>query len=344
MITSNTPSIFLALWGNEMGCLFRGKLHSGRHQLYSHVSINSVVLTSLIFLMIGAGCAQTGGTAADLSGHILVVGSTALQPLAAAAASLFQQQHPHAHIEVQGGGSLAGLQSLINHQADIGNSDVYADPAVYPDPNMTDHIVAVVPFTMIVGPGVTITSLTQQQIIDIFSTGKIRNWKQVGGPDLPIVPVVRPATSGTRATFRKYILGGRDESGTLLQTDSSQTVRDTVAHKRGAIGYLALSVLDSSVKSIAIGGEMATPQNIESGSYTFWGYEHMYTLGDDNPLVAAFLDFMLTSQIQQLAQRLSYIPIADMKLPSVRTSEPGHLAIDTLLAASKEMRRREEFL
>src|SRR5215831_794816 len=209
---------------------------------------------SLLVLALLTGCASSAGSSSGLSGRILVDGSTALQPLATAAASLFQRQHPQAHVEVDGGGSLFGLQSLINHQAEIGDSDVYADPAVYPDPNLTDHIVAVIPFTMIVGPGVTVTSLTQQQIIDIFSTGAIRNWKQVGGPDLPIVPVVRPATSGTRATFRKYILGGRDEIGTLLRTDSSQTVRSTVAHTRGAIGYLALSVLDSSVKAIAIDG------------------------------------------------------------------------------------------
>ncbi|MBA2287788.1 MAG: phosphate ABC transporter substrate-binding protein [Ktedonobacteraceae bacterium] len=304
-----------------------------------------MVLTFLAFLVGAAGCTQSNGTLPDLSGHILVVGSTALQPLATAAASLFQQQHPQAHIEVRGGGSLSGLRSVTGHQADVGNSDIYADPALYPDPNLTDHIVAVVPFTMIVGPDVTVPSLTQQQIIDIFSTGKIRNWSQVGGSDVPIVPVVRPATSGTRATLRKYILGGRDEKGRLLQTDSSQTVRDTVAHTRGAISYLALSVLNSSVKAIAIGGKMATPQNIEAGSYAFWGYEHMYTLGNDNPLVAAFLDFMLTSQVQHLAQRLSYIPIADMKLPTARINEPAHPPLDRMpLTASKEMNCREEFL
>lgn len=274
----------------------------------------------LLLLTLFASCAGPNASPAEPNGHLLVVGSTALLPLATAAASAFHVQHPAAIIEVNGGGSLFGLTAVTGHKADIGDSDVYADPAVYPDPNLTDHIVGVVPFTMIVGPGVSITTLTRQQIIDIFSTGKLRNWRDLRGPNLPIVPVVRPATSGTRATFRKYVLGGRDENGKLLTTDSSVTVRDSVAHTPGAIGYLAVSVLDKSVRAIAIDGEMATASAIEDGRYVFWSYEHMYTLGEDNPLLTAYLNWMLTPQVQQMAQRLSYIPIADMKLPTVEIS------------------------
>jgi phosphate transport system substrate-binding protein len=286
-----------------------------REKLYRSIAIAA-------FLLLLAGCAgPIGGTATDLNGHILVAGSTALQPLATKAATLFQQQHAHVHIEVKGGGSLVGLQAVTTHQADIGDSDIYADPATYPDPDLTDHLVCIIPFTMIASPGVTIPSLTKQQIIDIFSTGIIRNWKQVGGPDLPIVPVVRPPTSGTRATFRKYILDGRDEIGTLLTSDSSATVLNKVATTRGAIGYLAVSVLNSSVHPIAIDGQNATLQNIEAGRYSFWGYEHMYTLGEDNPIAAAFLSFMLTPQVQQVALELKYIPIADIKFPQFGLSQ-----------------------
>jgi phosphate transport system substrate-binding protein len=158
--------------------------------------------------------------------------------------------------------------------------------------------------------------------VKIFSTGEITNWKDVGGPDLKIAPVVRPATSGTRATFRKYILGGRDENGTLLTSDSSQTVLNAVAHQAGAIGYLAVSVLDASVHVVAIDGQTPTPANIEQGRYAFWGFEHMYTLGDPNSAVSTFLDFMLTPAVQGLARQLGYIPIADMNL-AASASPPG---------------------
>jgi phosphate transport system substrate-binding protein len=265
-------------------------------------------------LSVLAGCTHTAGGGPPIQGQIKVDGSTALQPLTTAAAQLFQQQHAAA-IDVQGGGSLKGITDVTSHQVDIGDSDVYADPAAYPDPNLTDHLVCVIPFTMIVNPQVTgVANVTREQIIGIFSTGKYTNWKELGGPDVPIKPIVRPKTSGTRATFRKYILGGLDENGTLLTSDSSQTVRDTVANTPGAIGYLALSVLDASVHAIGIDGQSASFSSITAGHYGFWGYEHMYTLGDDNPLVAAFLDFMLTPQVQQKAQSLGYIPIAAMQL------------------------------
>ncbi len=144
------------------------------------------------------------------------------------------------------------------------------------------------------------------------------NWKEFGGPDLPVVPVVRPPTSGTRDTFRKYVLRGGDE-GKVTQSDSSELVKKTVAETPGAIGYLALSVLDTTVHPIAINNYSPTRDNIIAGHYTFWSYEHMYTLGDDNALISDFLYFMLTPTVQRLAQKESYIPIADIKLPETTT-------------------------
>jgi phosphate transport system substrate-binding protein len=298
---------------------------SPRPRLYVLLGLALVSLTI-------AACGTNEAPSSSLSGKLLLSGSTALQPLATEAAKRFEQEYPHVQVEVTGGGSLAGLSAVSNHQADIGNSDVYADPAVYPDPALTDHLVCVIPFVMIVNHDVSVTNLRKQDIIDIFSTGKITNWKQVGGDDLPIVPVVRPATSGTRATFRKYILAGRDENGTLLKTDSSQTVLDTVANTPGSIGYLAVPVVDDHVGIVAIDGQLPSLASIEHGSYAFWGFEHMYTLGDSS-LSAAFLNFMLSPSVQQLAQQLHYIPIADMKLTQGTPSSP-----QALVAASETTR------
>ncbi|WP_052890927.1 phosphate ABC transporter substrate-binding protein [Thermogemmatispora carboxidivorans] len=301
----------------------------------------------LIVLILLAGCGEGADSQSALSGRLHIAGSTALQPLVSTAAGLFERQHPQAHIQVDGGGSRAGLAAVTSHQADIGDSDIYADPAIYPDPNLTDHIVCVIPFAMVANPDVTVTSLTRQQIIDIFSTGRISNWSQVGGPDLPIVPVVRPQTSGTRDTFRKYILGGRDEKGKLLQTDSSVTVRETVAHTPGAIGYLALSVLTPAVRVLAIEGARPTLADIVAGRYIFWSYEHMYTLGDDNPLLSAFLDFMLSEPVQQKAQEMGYIPIAAMNLKGSSGKGASALSLAVVTGPAQERafafsRRKEE--
>jgi phosphate transport system substrate-binding protein len=279
-------------------------------------SFPMILFFSLFVGLFVNSCAGSSGDSPQLSGTIKIDGSTALQPLVTRAAAAFEKLHPLVHITVEGGGSFTGLNDVSNRKVDIGDSDVYASFAAYPNPDMTDHLVCVTPFTMITNPDVPIPSLTHQQIVDIFSSNLLTNWKQVGGPDLPIVPIVRPATSGTRDVFRKYVLGGRDEgSGNqVLQQDSNAAVHDKVAQTLGAIGYLVKAAVDSNVHPIGIDGKSATKENIIAGTYTYWSYEHMYTLGDDNPIVAAFLDFMFSPTVQQLAQENSYIPIADMKL------------------------------
>lgn len=279
-----------------------------------------ILAFSSVLLVLLAACSSPFSSAPPaLSGRIKVDGSTALQPLVSKAATLFEKEHPQVHIDVSGGGSLTGLNDVTTHKVDIGNSDIYADPATYPDPNLTDHLVCVIPFTMIVSSDVTLTNLTTQEIIDIFATGKYTNWSQLRGPNLPIVPIVRAPTSGTRATFRRYVLGGRDELSSLLTISSSQDVVTKVAQTPGAIGYLAASVLNAQVRAISINSSAASLENIEAGRYTFWSYEHMYTLNTLNqangPLMDAFLNFMLTSQFQQQVTALHYFPISDLKFP-----------------------------
>ena len=279
-------------------------------------------------LILLAACATPFGSAPPvLSGHVKVDGSTALQPLVSKAASLFEQTYPQVHIDVNGGGSVTGLSDVTSQKVDIGDSDIYADPAIYPDPNLTDHLVCVIPFTMIVSSDVNIPNLTTSDIVNIFATGKYTNWSQLGGPDLPIMPIVRPPTSGTRATFRRYVLGGRDELGSLSTINSSQDVVTRVAQTPGAIGYLAASVLNAHVRAISINGYAANLGNIESGHYTFWSYEHMYTLNTLNqangPLIDAFLNFMLSPQLQPQVTALHYFPITALKFPLLSSNASG---------------------
>lgn len=280
----------------------------------------SICTTIIIVLLVLPACSQMLPSPPSISGHLLVVGSTALQPLTTLAATQFGKEHPQAHVEVRGGGSLFGLDAVNSHQADIGDSDVYADSALYPDPNLTDHIICIVPFSMIVNPDVPLSSLTQQEIVDIFTTGKLHNWSDLGGPDLPITPVIRADTSGTHASFLKYVINGASEQKNVLQTDSSLTMLHVVAQTPGAIGYAGLPSLNTSVHTLAINGHTATAEAIAAGTYPFWGYEHMYAMSNNkNPVLAAFLPFMLTSAIQAQAQRMRYIPLTQVQLLKATT-------------------------
>ncbi|GCE18175.1 PstS family phosphate ABC transporter substrate-binding protein [Dictyobacter kobayashii] len=330
-------------------------VHANLRKKRARMLPQSVVMGILpVFVLLFAaslltGCAGTDQQTQQFSGQLKISGSTALQPLVAAAAKEFMRQHPEAHITVAGGGSKTGLLKVFQKQSDIGDSDLYADPAIYPDPNMTDHIICATPFVMIVHPDINITSLTKEQILDIFSTGKTTNWSQIkAGLNQPIHPIIRPSSSGTRETFRKYILGGGDEIGTPLKVDDTQQVVNTVANTPGAIGYIALSALKPTVKAIAIDNASPTAETISNGTYNFWSYEHMYTLGDNNSLLSAFLDFMISPAMQQEAHQLSYITIDEMNVKKIASipAKPLHsdtLAISPFTEKESEIIRSESY-
>ncbi|MFM9277730.1 phosphate ABC transporter substrate-binding protein PstS family protein [Paenibacillus jiagnxiensis] len=267
------------------------------------------------------GTTNEGGQAAEtpaLSGNVLAVGSTALQPLVEQAAQKFmaEDQYKGVSVQVQGGGSGTGLTQVSGGQADIGNSDVFAQEKLESGADeLVDHQVAVVAMAAVANPKVGVDNLTKEQLVDIF-TGKVKNWKEVGGADQEIVIVNRPSSSGTRATFEKYALGTKTEDlPGSIQQDSSGTVKKLIAETPGAIGYLALSYLDDTVTSLKYNGVEATVENVEKGDYPVWAYEHMYTKGDPQPHVKAFLDYILSDTVQQSdVKDLGYIPVGGMQV------------------------------
>ncbi len=253
---------------------------------------------------------------ANISGSITALGSSALQPLADQAANMFMAKYPKATVLVQGGGSGTGLTQVAAGACQIGNSDVFAAEKLTADQAKTlvDHKVCIVGFAAVVNPGVKVTNLSKQQLIDIF-TGKIKNWKNVGGADLPILIINRPASSGTRATFKKYALGGVEEAqGLALTEDASGTVRKAVSDNPGAISYLAFSYLDNTVKALNYNNVAPTVDNVKNGKYPIWSYEHMYTKGQATGLTKAFIDYMMSSAFKATVINLGYIPGSEMQV------------------------------
>lgn len=270
----------------------------------------SIVLLSIVF----SACSSKS----TVSTSITVVGSSALQPLAEKAATEFMSQNPNIKIQVQGGGSGTGLTQVFQGAATIGNSDIFAEEKLTDEQakQLIDHKVCVVGFATVVNPKVSVDNLTKNQLIDIF-TGKITNWKQVGGNDLNIVVINRPKSSGTRATFKKYALDNKEEAqGKALTEDSSGTVKKAVIDTEGGISYLGFAYLtDNSVKALKFDGIEPTAQNVTSGKYPIWSYEHMYTKGKPNANTKSFLDFMMSENVQnKLVKELKFIPIKDMKV------------------------------
>lgn len=274
---------------------------------------------------LAAGCAgnedtQSSQGSSETANHtseqvkIVAVGSTALQPLVDSAAVKFQESNPNYDISVQGGGSGTGLSQVSAGSVTIGNSDVFAEEKegiVAED--LVDHLVAVVGMAPVVHKEVGVTDITQEQLIEIF-TGKVTNWKEVGGADQEILVVNRASGSGTRATFEQFGLNG--EIGMQSQEqDSSGTVKKIVAETPGAISYLALSYIDDSLQALALDGVEPSIESIQNNDWKIWSYQHAYTKGEPTPEVKVFLDYLLSDDVQKgIINDLGYIAITDMKV------------------------------
>ncbi len=266
----------------------------------------------------GVAGQNAGATNASacVTGNITAVGSTALQPLVDAAAKAYAKNCAGATINVQGGGSGTGLTQVASGAVQIGDSDVTAESKLPADQasQLVDHIVAKQGWIMVTNKSVTgVTNLTTQQAKDIW-TGKITNWKDVGGPDQKIVLIIRPASSGTRATFKKIVLGGADEaSGQAVTEDSNGAVTTAVQSTPGStsvIGFAYYQSNQANLDGLALDGVQATVTNMANGSYKLAADGHMYTKGQPAGLTKAFLDYMLGSDVQgQLIPSMFYAPI-----------------------------------
>lgn len=280
-----------------------------------------IAATMLSLGLLLTGCGAQGGTTEKSSEadsnkpvKIVAVGSTALQPLVDAAKDQFTQEHPNYTVSVQGGGSGTGLSQVADGAVIIGNSDVFAEEKDGVDASkLVDHRVAVVGMGPVVNKEVGVKNLTKQQLIDVF-TGKVKNWKEVGGKDQEIVVINRANGSGTRATFEKWGLDGAKPVQSQEQ-DSSGTVRKIVEQTPGAISYLAFSYMDDSTVALSIDGVEPKEEHVKDNSWKIWSYEHMYTKGEPNKEVKAFLDYMVTDDVQKtIVKDLGYLAITDMQV------------------------------
>ncbi|ALO03652.1 phosphate ABC transporter substrate-binding protein [Lactiplantibacillus paraplantarum] len=271
-----------------------------------------LIVLIVIIRLVGLGYTHRDRTSASES--ITAVGSTALQPLVEAAGEQYSSNHTGVFINVQGGGSGTGLSQIQAGAVAIGNSDIFAEEqSGITASKLIDHRVAVVGIAPIVNKKAGVTNLTQRQLIQIF-TGKVTNWREVGGRNLPITLINRAQGSGTRKTFERYALKGNKSTDSQEQ-DSSGLARSIVASTPGAISYVAFSYLDQSVQTVKVDGVRPTEQNVRNNRWYIWSYEHLYTGKHPNQLTKKFIDYILSTAVQQkLVKQLGYISVHDMQV------------------------------
>jgi phosphate transport system substrate-binding protein len=243
--------------------------------------------------------------AACVTGTATASGSTALQPLAQKAAELYAAKCPGANVA-------AGT-------SDIGDSDVPVTDA--PSINasaLTDHQVAIVVFAIIVNPKTTVTNLTLKQAQDVFS-GKVTNWKDVGGADLPVTLIERKPGSGTRLAFDKTVMRGTPESTTPASTqDSTQLVVQGVTGADGGVSYVSLASANPTVTVVSLDGVKPGTDSVKAGQYPAFSHEHMYTKGPGSALAQSYIASILTDTFQTgTVTTLGFLPLSTTSAQSL---------------------------
>lgn len=241
--------------------------------------------------------------------NINMNGSTSMEKLANAINESFMVKNPNVKIVTEFTGSSAGIEAVSNDIIDIANSSrALKDEEL--SKGLVENIVAIDMMGVIVNPSNDITNLTKQQLIDIY-TGKIKNWKEVGGPDLNIVVIGREAGSGTRASFEE-ILNIKDNALYTQEIDSTGAVVGKVASIDGAIGYVSVDVVKDDVKLLNIDNIEPNIENIKQGSYFLSRYFIMVTKGDvinQKQEVQDLFDFIYSEEGRDVIESVGLIPV-----------------------------------
>jgi phosphate transport system substrate-binding protein len=294
--------------------------------------MNRFILSAIVIfvLLFSASCgpaSSSEGAASDSSAtYIENKGSDTIVNLALAWAEKYQAEHPEVRISVTGGGSGTGIASLINKTVDIANASrkIKGEEVTEAESNgvePVEHIIARDAIAVIVNPENPVSQLTLKQISDIYS-GKISNWSEVGGDDRPIVRLSRETNSGTHVYFLETVIRlGNSKDKTLFSMDtlllpSSEGIIAEVRQNPNAIGYDGLGYVPKDLKMIAIakekGGAYVLPSiaTVNDKSYPIARDLYMYTNGDPTGIVKTYLDWILSSEAQQIVADLGFVPVS----------------------------------
>lgn len=247
---------------------------------------------------------------ADLSGTISMAGSTSMEKLANAVAECFMAKYPGVTVTAEFTGSSAGIESVLAGSVDIGNSSRSLKEEEK-ESGAVENIVAIDGIAVVTDAANTVTGLTKDQLISIY-TGETKNWSELGGEDLAIVVVGREAGSGTRGAFEE-LLEMEDACAYANELDSTGAVMAKVASTPGAIGYVSLDVIDDTVLPLSLDDVEPTAENILAGNYFLSRPFVMATNGEiseQSEAVQALFDYLKSDEGKELIASVGLI-VAD---------------------------------
>lgn len=267
------------------------------------------------FLFVLAGCSAPPADTSSLQptpliGRIAFAGSTTVQPLVERLREGFQRNYPDIQLDIAAGGSVVGINAVREGSVDIG----MASRTLRPD-EMTDGIqvyqIALDVLGIIVHPSNPVDKLSLLQLQDIYR-GKIVNWRELGGPDLAILPVIREISSGTRGAFDDLVLAGQTPVPTADVQVTAGEVEARVASNPAAIGYVGFGNLRLDVKILAIDGVHPSQQTALDGSYQLRRPLQLLIGPLSRSIAHTFVEFALSDEGQQIIADDGWVPVRDL--------------------------------
>lgn len=278
-----------------------------------------ILIVSAIFLSVNFAYA------ASARKSIQVKGSDTMVNLGQAWAEKYMQDYPTEFVAVTGGGSGTGFSSLISATCDIAMASRNIkgkEVALAKQRGVTPFEIKVGldGLAVVVSPNNPVSRLTEVQLAGIFS-GKITNWKEVGGKDEKIVILSREVNSGTHVYFKEHVLRNNDPNSKVefapsaLMLPSSQAIADEVASNTSAIGYYGMGYISSKQKAVSVAKDerseyvLPTIENVVSGKYPISRPLFIYTNGQPQAAVKKFVDFCLSKEGQEIVLKTDFVPV-----------------------------------
>ena len=255
----------------------------------------------IVFFLIVPACRKAGDTSATLT----VAGSTSVQPFAEKLAETYMATHPGLAINVQGGGSTAGVRAAETGAAQIGMSSRHLKDS---EKALRQVTIALDGIAIIVNAANPVKGLTRAQVAAIFA-GEVPRWSAVGGADRPIHFVSREEGSGTRGAFEEMVMGKKEIAPRALVQDSNGAVREIVASDPDALGYISLGLVDRRVRSVAVDGVLPTHETILAKRYGVVRPFLFLTREEPAGAARAFIDYVLGPEGQRLLGLEGLIPV-----------------------------------
>ena len=252
----------------------------------------------LVFMILISACSRNNEVG------VIVAGSTSVQPYAEVLAEEYMILNPGTEIDIQGGGSSAGITAATNGTSDIGMSSRELKDK---EKGLNSIEIAKDGLVVIVNPKNPIHDLTLDQVRDIYSAS-ITEWNKLGGTDSKIHVITREEGSGTRSAFEELLMGDSEITPKAIVQDSNGAVRLLVADDPNSIGFISMGIVDETVKALSLEGVTATRESILDGSYTLSRPFLFVTLNEPTGQTKHFIDFVLSDEGQKLLSHEGLVP------------------------------------